>query len=239
MALPKIEHPIHEVYLKSLEKNVRYRPFLVKEEKLLLMAKESDELNDILKTIKQIIANCCLDDVNIDSLPIFDVEMFFIHLRINSVGETSDLVYTCSNVVNEEPCNNIVEFALDLKNIKYRFNEDHNKIIPLTQNIGICMKYPSLNLPKSLLDDKFEDGGYEIISEYLDYIYDENQTYKKENISKEELEAFFDDLSLEQVKAIKEFFVTAPSVVLEQDIACPKCSNNHHMVLEGILNFFE
>lgn len=239
MALPKIEHPIHEVYLKSLEKNVRYRPFLVKEEKLLLMAKESDELNDILKTIKQIIANCCLDDVNIDSLPIFDVEMFFIHLRINSVGETSDLVYTCSNVVNEEPCNNIVEFALDLKNIKYRFNEDHNKIIPLTQNIGICMKYPSLNLPKSLLDDKFEDGGYEIISEYLDYIYDENQKYKKEDISKEELSAFFDDLSMEQVKAIKIFFSSAPSVVLEQDITCPKCNGNHNVVLEGILNFFE
>lgn len=239
MALPKIEHPTHEVYLKSLDKKIRYRPFLVKEEKLLLMAKESEDLNDILKTIKQIISNCCIDDIDVESLPIFDVEMFFIHLRINSVGETSDLMYTCTNVVNEEPCNHVVEFALDLKNIKYRFNEAHNTIIALTKDIGVCMKYPSLTLPQSLLDDKFQDGGYEIISEYLDYIYDENQTYKKDNISKEELMAFFDDLSLEQVKAIKEFFITTPSVVLEQDIICGKCSNNHHMVLEGILNFFE
>lgn len=239
MPLPKIEHPIHEVYLKSLDKIVHYRPFLVKEEKLLLMAKESEDLQDILKTIKQIISNCCLEDIDVESLPIFDVEMFFIHLRINSVGETSELMYTCSHVVNGEPCNHVVEFALDLKNVKYRFSEEHNKIVALTENIGVCMKYPSLNMPRSALDEKFQDGGYEIISEYLDYIYDENQTYKTENISKEELSAFFDDLSLEQVKAIKQFFITTPSVVLEQDIICPKCSNNHHMVLEGILNFFE
>lgn len=239
MPLPKIEHPIFEVYLKSLDKKVRYRPFLVKEEKLLLMAKESEDVQDILKTIKQIISNCCLDNIDIEALPIFDVEMFFIHLRSNSVGETAELVYTCSNVVDENSCNHVVEFELDLKNIKYRFSEDHKNIIPLTSDIGVCMKYPSLNLPQSLLDDKFEDGGYEIISEYLDYIYDSEQTYKKENISKEELLGFFDDLSLEQVKNIKTFFATAPSVVLEQDVTCPKCGNVNHMVLEGILNFFE
>jgi len=239
MPLPKIEHPIFEVYLKSLEKNVRYRPFLVKEEKLLLIAKESDDVQDILKTVKQIIANCCLDEIDIETLPIFDVEMFFIHLRSNSVGETAELVYTCDSNVDGSVCNHIVEFELLLKNVKYRFNESHTNIIPLTQDIGVCMRYPSLNIPQSVLDNKFEDGGYEIIAEYLDYIYDAEQTYKKQNISDDELMAFFDDLSLDQVKKIKEFFASAPSVVLEQDVTCPKCGNVNHMILEGILNFFE
>jgi hypothetical protein len=239
MALPKIEHPIYEVYLKSLDKKVRYRPFLVKEEKLLLMAKESDDVQDILKTIKQIIGNCCLDNIDVESLPIFDVEMFFIHLRVNSVGETAELVYTCSNVVDENSCGNVVEFNLELKNVKYRFNDDHKNIIPLTNEIGVCMRYPSLNLPQSILDDKFTDGGYEIISEFLEYVYDAEQKYSIDQVSKEELLAFLDDLSLEQVKSIKNFFATTPSVVLEQDVKCSKCGNINHMVLEGILNFFE
>jgi hypothetical protein len=239
MPLPKIEHPIHEVFLKSLNKNVRYRPFLVKEEKLLLMAKESDEMEEVLKTIKQIIRNCCIDEIDVENLPIFDVEMFFINLRINSVGETSELVYTCTNMVGEEQCANSVEFQLELKNVRYRSDEGHTNIIPLSNDVGVCMKYPSLNLPKTLLDSKFEDGGYEIISEYLDYIYDAEQKYMANDISREEKLEFFDSLSLEQVKSIKNFFATTPSVILEQDITCNKCNGTNHIMLEGILNFFD
>lgn len=239
MALPKLEHPVFEVFLKSLNKKVKYRPFLVKEEKLLLMAKESEDLQEILKTIKQIITNCCLDKINVEDLPIFDIEMFFVHLRINSVGETAELVYTCNNVVEDKPCGHVIEFNLDLKNVQYRGSDDHNKIIKLTEDIGICMKYPSLNLPEGSLDESFKDGGYEIITEYLDYIFDEKQVYKKEDISKEELMAFFDDMSLDQVKLVKNFFLTAPSVVLEQEVKCPKCDYKHNVVTEGVLNFFD
>lgn len=239
MPLPKIEHPIHSVYLKSLDKNVKYRPFLVKEEKLLLMAKESDDLQEILKTIKQIITNCCLEKIDIDELPIFDIEMFFIHLRINSVGETAELIYTCENIVEDKPCGGTVEFALDLKNVKYRTAEGHSKIIKLTDKIGLCMNYPSLNLSESVLAQSFNDGGYDVIFEYLEYIFDENQTYKKDTVSKEELVSFFDTLSLDQVKSIKNFFATAPSVILEQDVKCGKCGHVRNVVTEGVLNFFE
>lgn len=239
MPLPKLDHPIYEVYLKSLNRVVKYRPFLVKEEKLLLMAKESDDLQEILKTIKQIIRNCCLENLDIDTLPIFDIEMFFVHLRINSVGETSELVYTCDNIVNDNPCDGKVEFALDLKNVKYRSDEAHNNIIKLTDKIGICMNYPSLNLPASVLDDSFKDGGYDVIMEYLNYIYDDSEIYKKEDISREELSNFFDTLSLDHVKSIKNFFATAPSVVLEQDVKCAKCGHVKNVVTEGVLNFFD
>lgn len=239
MALPKLEHPVFEVYLKSLNRKVKYRPFLVKEEKLLLMAKESDDVQEILKTVKQIINNCCLEKIDVDSLPVFDIEMFFIHLRINSVGETAELVYTCNNMVEETACGQNVEFNLELKNVKYRGDETHTNIIKLTDTIGVAMKYPSLNLPESVLNDTFKDGGYEVIAEYLDYIYDENQVYKKEDISKEELLGFFDNMSLDQVKLIKSFFVTAPTVVLEQDVKCPKCGHVNNVVTEGVLNFFD
>jgi len=239
MPLPKIEHPIHEVYLKSLDKNVRFRPFLVKEEKLLLMAKESEDLKEIASTIKQIITNCCLDEIDVDNLPTFDVEMFFLHLRINSVGETAQMVYTCNNVVEDQPCGHNTEFELLLKNIKYVETENHSSIIKLTENVGVKFNYPSITIPQAALDDKFEDGGYEVIAEYLDYIYDENQIYKKEDIIKEELMTFFDNLTIDQVQNIKQFFLTSPRVVLEQELACGKCGFVHNVNVEGILSFFD
>jgi hypothetical protein len=110
MPLPKIEHPIHEVYLKSLDKNIRFRPFLVKEEKLLLMAKESEDLKEITSTIKQIITNCCLsDDVDIETLPITDLEFFFLNLRARSIGEIVDLQYKCNNKVKDEYVYNLLD----------------------------------------------------------------------------------------------------------------------------------
>jgi hypothetical protein len=239
MPLPKIEHPIHEVYLKSLDKNIRFRPFLVKEEKLLLIAKEADNLNEITSTIKQIITNCCIDEIDVDNLPTFDVEMFFLHLRINSVGETAQMIHTCNNVVEDKECGHATEFDLLLKNIKYQDTEHHSSIIKLTENVGVKFNYPSISIPQAALDDKFDDGGYEIIAEYLDYIYDQDQVYKKNSVTKEELMAFFDNLTLDQVQNIKQFFLTSPRVVLEQELTCSKCQFVHNVHVEGILSFFD
>jgi hypothetical protein len=239
MPLPKIEHPIHEVYLKSLDKKVRFRPFLVKEEKLLLMAKESDDLKEIASTIKQIITNCCLDDIDVDNLPTFDVEMFFLHLRINSVGETAQMIYTCNDVVEDQPCGHKTEFDLLLKNISYEDSEGHSNIVKLTDNIGAKFNYPSITIPEAALNDKFEDGGYEVIAEYLDYIYDQDQIYGKDEVTKEELMAFFDNLTIDQVQNIKQFFLTSPRVVLKQELTCGKCNHVHNVNVEGILSFFD
>lgn len=237
--LPKIEHPVHEVYLKSLDKKVRFRPFLVKEEKLLLMAKESDDIEEITKSVKQIITNCCLDEIDVDKLPTFDVEMFFLHLRMRSVGEAAQMIYTCDKVVDSNTCGHQTEFELDLKNIVYDEAEGHSNIIKLTDSIGVSFNYPSLNMPEAALNEKFEDGGYELISQYLDYIYDSEQIYKRDTISKEEITDFFDNLSLNQVTLIKNFFLNAPKVVLKQEIECKKCGNKNNVNVEGILSFFD
>lgn len=237
--LPKIEHPVHEVYLKSLDKKVRFRPFLVKEEKLLLMAKESDDIEEITKSVKQIITNCCLDEIDVNKLPTFDVEMFFLHLRMRSVGEVAQMVYTCDNVVEDQTCGHQTEFDLDLKNVVYEETEGHSNIIKLTESVGVCFNYPSLNMPESALNEKFEDGGYEVISQYLDYIYDSEQIYKRDTISKEEITEFFDNLALSQVTLIKNFFLNAPKVVLKQEIVCKKCAHKNNVNVEGILSFFD
>lgn len=239
MPLPKIEHPTYEVFLKSLNRKVKFRPFLVKEEKLLLMAKESEDLEEVVKTIRQIIVNCCLEDIDIDKLPTFDIEMFFINLRMQSVGSLAEIVYTCNNVVDGKSCDHKIDFNLDLNNVKYQFDENHSDTIRLNETVGIKFNYPSLNIPKALLDNKFEEGGYEIITEYLDYIFDKEQIYKAKDFTKEELLTFLDGLTLEQVRSVKNFFLTSPKVVLEQKVTCPKCSYVHDVNVEGILNFFD
>ena len=239
MSLPKLQHPVFEVYLKSLDKTIRYRPFLVKEEKLLLMAKESDDLKEITSAIKQIINNCCLDPIDVDTLPAFDVEMFFVHLRINSVGETAQMIYTCDNIVEEKVCGHKTEFDLQLKNIKYVDSENHSNIIKLTESIGVKFNYPSIMIPESILENRLDETGYGAILEYLDYIYDQDQIYKKENINKEELMAFFDQLTLDQVQNIKNFFLTTPKVALQQELSCGKCGHLHNVNVEGILSFFD
>jgi hypothetical protein len=165
--------------------------------------------------------------------------MFFLHLRINSVGETAQMIHTCNNVVEDKECGHATEFDLLLKNIKYQDTEHHSSIIKLTENVGVKFNYPSISIPQAALDDKFDDGGYEIIAEYLDYIYDQDQVYKKNSVTKEELMAFFDNLTLDQVQNIKQFFLTSPRVVLEQELTCSKCQFVHNVHVEGILSFFD
>lgn len=244
MPLPRIEHPIYEVYLKSLNRNIKFRPFLVKEEKLLLMSKESDNINDVVKTIKQIVQNCVLEDIDVDALPTFDIEMFFIHLRIQSIAENSEMVYTCNNVVEEEgeekaECGNRIEFMLNLRNVKFSEEEGHSDTIRLSNTVGMKLKYPTLNFTEEELNENFQDGGYSFILNHLDYIYDSEQIYKKDEISEEELKEFVEGLTIDHVKQIRKFFTTAPHVLLEQQLECPKCKHVHELNVEGLLNFFD
>lgn len=237
MPLPKLDHPIFEVELHSVDRKLKFRPFLVKEEKLLLMAKESNDLNDIFKTMKQVIKNCCIDEIDVDSLPVFDIEMIFINLRINSVGENVQMNFTCDNVIDGNTCSHITEFDLKLKNVKYQIPEGHSKNIKLTEKIGLIFNYPTLELPPDKVEG--DDGGFDLIASYIDSIYDDDQVYKAKETPEQELKDFLESLTLDQLKKVKGFFLTTPTVVLDQDIKCAKCGHNHHVNVEGVLNFFE
>jgi hypothetical protein len=153
--LPKIDVPIYNVKLLSTGKNLQYRPFTVKEEKLFLMANESEELNNIIDTIKQILNNCILDEFNIDSLPIFDVEYLFLNIRARSIGEVVNLKYKCNNNVldeetkEEKKCNNLVQIDLNLLEVEPNKQEGHTNKIEITEKMGIMMKYPTFEILKN------------------------------------------------------------------------------------------
>ena len=216
MPLPKIDHPVFEIKLNSIDHILKFRPFLVKEEKLLLIAKEANELEDIMKTIKQVLKNCCLEELDVDSLPLFDLEMAFIHLRLNSIGETVQMTLTCDNVVEGNTCSFINEFDLQLKNVVYNIPEGHTKNIKISKNIGIVLKYPTLQFTKEIFDNN-DSNNLDLFVNYIDYIYDEEQIHKAAETPRTELIEFMESLTLEQLKQIKLFFLKSPSVVLKQD----------------------
>lgn len=237
MALPVINHPIHEVYLRSLGKLVKYRPFLVKEEKLLLIAKESSDFNDIKTAIKQVIQNCCLDPIPVDDLPLFDIEMFFIHLRARSIGESAKISFTCKNVVNEAECGHVTDYQIDLNKVQYIVPENHSDTIPITNTVGIKLKYPTISVTKDYSNDPYEET-LSILIDNLDYIYDSESVYKKSDLTKEEIQTFFDELTMDQVEGIRSFFISTPKVTLKETIICKKCKFQHDVLVENLHGFF-
>jgi len=240
MALPIIQQPIFEVYLKSLDKAIRFRPFLVKEEKILLIAKESEDDAAIFNAIKQIITNCCIDEIDVASLPMFDIEMFFVHLRIKSIGEKIPLNFKCEKKLkdSEEICGLINEYELDLNNIKYEVAQNHKNIIMLSDSIGIKMKYPVLDsIAKNISDNVLSDS-IKFVSNYVDYIFDSDQIYDRSQFNNEDFEKFLGDLTTDQLESILQFFVTSPKVTLQETTKCKKCENDHLIYAENLYSFF-
>jgi T4 bacteriophage base plate protein len=239
MALPKISYPTFDVHLKSLNKKVKFRPFLVKEEKLLLMAKEAEDLPSLLDTVKQIINNCCLEDINVDELPLFEIELVFIHLRLKSVGENLELTYKCENIVEEQPCGASMTFEVDLSQVTIEEPESHTNKIMITEDIGVMLKYPSLKISSSMAEQVNSiENIVDLIYEHLDYVFDDTSKYDAESITKEELYEFLGSMSLDQLEPFKEFFSTLPYVKAEKDIQCEKCGYQHKIVVRGIDDFF-
>jgi hypothetical protein len=238
MPLPKIEHPINEVYLQSLNRKVKYRPYLVKEEKLLLIAKESGDSQEVKNCINQILQNCCLEEIDISDMPIFDVLMFFVHLRAKSVGESLKLVYNCQNIVDEQPCGGETNYSIDLNKIHYVIPEGHNNNIRLSEDVGIVMKYPTMGLLPNNFDIDDASTLMTTVANHVLYIYDKDSIYKREEISQDEMLAFLDDLSIDQLEAIKSFFDSTPSVALEDNVVCKKCKFEHKIYLEDLEAFF-
>jgi hypothetical protein len=247
MALPKIDKPIYEVYLHSLKKNVKFRPFTVKEEKLLLMAGQDSEEKSLIDGIKQIINNCVVDGSipDIEKLPMFDVEMLFIHLRARSIGEMATIRFHCNQVIIQEdgsviPCNDISEIDYDVLQAKYVLDDTHKEIIKLNDNISMKMHYPNLKDVESMEDkDETDDEFIEFIASNVDSIIDGDQVYTADSVDKAEIVEFIGGLSRAQLFEITEFFATAPKVVGEVKYKCKTCGFNHEIELEGIQNFFD
>jgi hypothetical protein len=241
--LPKIDVPIYNVELPLTKKKIRYRPFLVKEEKLLMMAMESDDFKGVLTTIKQVANNCILDEVDVDDLPVTDMEFLFLHLRARSVSEVVELNYKCNNTVkndegNDKTCNHIVKLDFNIFDIKPTFDEKHSNKIELSKDLGIVMRYPTFESVEQIEDVDDIQKVFSILATCIDYIYDADNMYYAKDVTKEELIEFIDSMSREQFEKVKTFFDTMPKLKKNVEFKCGKCGYSENIEVEGIQNFF-
>lgn len=233
MSLPKIEYPVTNIKIPSTKKSFMFRPFLVKEEKLLLMAKEEKNTADYLSAIKQVVNNCCLDkNLNINSLAVFDLEYLFLKLRAISVDNVVKLSYIDKEDSKE------YNFELDLNTIEVTFPDKINNDIKLSDTTGILMKYPSA----SLYDDKEflsleKDYMFELIIKCMDKIYEGDSIYETKDYSKQNLMEFLDNLSIKTFEDIQKFLLNVPKLKHEINYK-NSLGNDRKIVLESLNDFF-
>lgn len=242
--LPKLDVPIYELKLPLLDKIVRYRPFLVKEEKLLLMAMESNDEKSVVDAVKQIVNNCCIDEIDVDDLPIVDLEFLFLNLRARSVGEVVELQYKCNNKVKKEDseeektCGTIVKFNLNLLELNPVIDEKHSNKIELSADTGIVMKYPNFKLVEKIDAESEVDRIMKMIVECVDFIYDKDNIYYRKDIEEKELQEFIESLTRDQFKNVQTFFETLPKIKKNLHFQCSKCKYEEDFDVEGLQNFF-
>lgn len=245
MALPKINAPIFELTLPSTGKNVKYRPFLVKEQKILLMAMESDSQSAMMTAIKQIIGNCAVDEIDVEKLPMFDLEFFFVRLRAKSIGEEIDLNLRHPSGFNKKDvlCDHATKFKLNLMSVEVQKTIEHEDKILLDEatGTGVKMKYPTAELADSVEYDAEKnqlDLATEAIISCIDYIYDKENVYNKTDYTQQELVEFIENLSQEQFQKVSRFFDTMPKLKHTVKWKCTGCGQEEEVVLEGLANFF-
>jgi hypothetical protein len=240
--LPKIDVPLFEIKLSSTGEFIKFRPFTVKEEKLFLMAYESDDAKYSVDTIMQVLNNCVVSDIDIKDLPTFDIEHLFLNIRARSIGEIVKLKYRCNNDVGteEEPkkCNSSVEIDLNVLEIEPTKEENHSNKIEITDKLGIMMKYPKMNLIKDNTNTEDFNVVLDLIINCIDFIYDENNVYYAKDSTKEELTEFLDSLQSKDLEKIKDFFDTMPKLKKKVDFECNKCGYHENIELEGLQSFF-
>ena len=238
MPLPKITTPTYELELPSIEKSVRYRPFLVKEEKLLVIALESEDTKQITNAIKTVIKNCILTkDIKVETLPTFDIEFLFLNIRGKSVGEQVEV-----NVICPDDNETNVSVSIDLDDIKVQKNEEHTNKIKVDPKIMMEMKYPSLEqFIKNNFDFNNEnqmEQSFDLIASCIDKIYTEDEVWSAADVTKKEVIEFLESMNSSQFKDIEKFFETMPKLSHKIQITNPKTKVESEVVLEGLASFF-
>ena len=236
MPLPKIVTPSFELTLPSTGKKIKYRPFLVKEEKILILAIESNSMKDITRAIKDILKNCILTkDVKVDELPTFDIEYLFLNIRARSIGESIDLVITCPDDEKTK-----VNSTIYIDEIEVKKNDEHDINIKIDDTYTMKMKYPSLD---QFIDENFvfegqSDNSFEIIASCIDMVYSEEEAWEAKDCSKKELLEFVEQLNSMQFKQIEKFFDTMPQLSHEIEVENPNTKVKSTVLLEGLASFF-
>ena len=240
MPLPKIATPSYELELPSTGKTITYRPFLVKEEKLLVIALESEDTKQITNAIKAVIRSCVLTKgIKVELLPTFDIEFLFLNIRGKSVGEDIDVKIICPDDEETE-----VTINVNLDDIKVQKSEGHSKQIKLDKDLMMELKYPSLNeFVKSNFDPNDTDRSamdqsFDLISTCIDKIYNEDEVWAASDCTKKEIKDFLESMNSSQFKQIETFFDTMPKLSHSMKVTNPKTKVESDVVLEGLASFF-
>jgi hypothetical protein len=238
MPLPKISTPTYELELPSTGETIRYRPFLVKEEKLLVIALESEDTKQITTAIKSVIKNCILTkNIKVESLPTFDIEYLFLNIRGKSVGEELEV-----NIICPDDGETQVPVKINLDDIKVQKNEEHTNRIKLDDSIMMEMKYPSLD---QFIKNNFDfndknamDQSFDLIASCIDKIFTEDEVWSTADVTKKELNEFLESMNSSQFKDIEKFFETMPKLSHTIKVKNPNTEVESEVVLEGLASFF-
>ena len=237
MALPVLTVPTYELEVPSTDEKIKYRPFLVKEEKLLLIAIESEDNGEIVQAVKTIVDECTFNKLNLGKLPIFDVEYIFLQIRAKSVGETTNLRLLCP-----DDRETYAKVELDLTEVLVQVDEGHTNKIELTDEMGIIMQYPNIDSMVSVgITDINASNMLDIISTCIEQIYDKGgeEVYDSKDSTKKELVEFIEQLNTKQFAEVQKFFDTMPKLKHTVTVKNPKTKKESEVILTGLNDFFE
>lgn len=231
MALPKLEIPNYETVLPSTGKKIKFRPFLVKEHKILLTVVDASA-EEIARVVTELVDVCTFNALNINKLSHFDIEYLFLKIRSKSIGEVVKLIKACDN------CSHKFEFDFNIDNIRLDKEVPKELKIQVSSNLGVVMRYPTFNEILSVYDNFTPNNIMDMICSCIDAVYDSEDFYGKDSFTTEEITEFVNNLTKEQFEVLEKFFVGMPRLIHEQHVECPSCSTDNKIVLEGLQNFF-
>lgn len=237
MPLPKSTTPVYELELPSTQKKIKYRPFLVKEEKVLILALESEDMKQITESVKNVLSSCIMTrGVKVDELSTFDIEYLFLNLRGKSVGEIIDVIVTCP-----DDGETTVNVKINIDDIKVQSNPEHSRDIKLDDELTLRMKYPSLN---EFVKNNFANGdvgmdqGFEIIANCIEQVYTEEESWNSSDCTKKELLEFVENLTTSQFSKVEQFFLSMPKLTHKIQVKNPNTGVENEIILEGLASFF-
>lgn len=227
MALPILSVPTFDVDVFSTKEKVKMRPFLVKEEKILILAAESEQSSDMIRAMQQVVHSCSDGKLDAEKLPFFDLQNIFIRLRSQSIGKDSEFNLICGECGHKTPT------TLDLDDIQLRTNPEHSNKIMIDSDIGVVMKYPTAEV---LTNDDMPM--FDLVVSCVDKIFTKEEVHNASEEGREEVAKFIDGLTNDQFERIVEFFLTAPKIFHNIDYVCSKCQTENSIVVDGVENFF-
>jgi len=236
MALPKINVPTYELAIPSTDEKIKYRPFLVKEEKVLLIAMESGEAEDMLQAVKDIVNECTFNKLELGSMPMFDVEYIFLNIRAKSVGEVSKLKVLC-----QDDGETYADVEIDLNEIDVQVDDEHTNRIELTDEMGVIMQYPTIDsFSAEGIGDINASNMLDVIVSCIAQIYDKKgeEVYDSKDSTKKELVEFVEQLNTKQFADVQKFYDTMPSLKHTITVKNPKTKVESEVTLTGLNDFF-